>query len=94
MSGLPSIRYPAPVESPPATAWGSEWRRRWFRTVGSVHEHYQTGELVAYYSNQRDPVARLALQAELEARPNGVSDVLAACRAQVDAFNAAMKAAR
>ncbi len=81
MSGLPSLRYPAGTGSR-LTVWGEDWRRRWFRNVGSVHQHGQTGELVAFYSDARDPAQRLALQAELEAQPEGVDQVLAACRAE------------
>jgi hypothetical protein len=36
--------------------------------------------LAALYSDDRDPTVRLELQAELEARPNGIAQVLAACR--------------
>lgn len=87
MSGLPSIRYPAGTACG-STVWGEDWRRRWFRQVGSVHQHYRTGELVAFYSDQRDPAMRLALQAELEAQPDGVAQVLAACRAEAARYDA------
>lgn len=79
MSALPSLRYLAPAATL-ATPWAVDWRRRWFRYVGSVHQHHSTGELVAFYSYARDPSARLALQAELEARPGSVGEVLAVCR--------------
>ncbi|KKC27318.1 hypothetical protein [Sphingomonas sp. SRS2] len=81
MSGLPSLRYPAPAETQ-ATPWAADWRRRWFRHVGSVHQHHATGELVAFYSDARDPSARLALQAEIDAQLGGVAQVLAVCRAE------------
>lgn len=76
---LPSLRYPAQRAARP-TKWAQDWRKRWFRQVGTVCEYFDSGELIALYSDARDPAARLALQHELEARPNGPAQVLAACR--------------
>lgn len=87
MTGILSIRYDSPAQAIEATAWGHEWRKRWFRSVGSVHQHYQTNQLVAFYSDSRDPAVRLALQAELEARPTGIAEVLAACCEVRDRFD-------
>jgi hypothetical protein len=87
MAGFPSIRYDAPEREASSNDWGREWRKRWFRSAGSVHQHWQTRELVAFYSNDRDPSVRLALQSELETRPNGVTEVLAACREVKDSFD-------
>jgi hypothetical protein len=77
---LPSIRYPAPSRAARATRWAEGWRKRWFRFVGSVHQHHATRELVAFYSDERPPERRIALQNELEARANGAGEVLAVCR--------------
>jgi hypothetical protein len=79
MMALPAIRYPAQRPARP-TKWAEDWRRRWFRHVGSVHQHYATKELIAFYSDARDPTARIALQEELDARENGPAQVLAVCR--------------
>ena len=79
MSGLPSLRYPAPPRQAGPSEWARDWRKRWFASVGSVHQHYQTGELVAFYSDARDSAPRLALQRELELRRGGVAQVLAVC---------------
>lgn len=87
---LPSITYPRPAAEAAATAWGADWRRRWLRQVGSVHEYHLNGALVAFYSNERDPAIRLALQAELESQQEGVAQVLAACRAEADRFDRSM----
>ena len=92
LSGLPSLRYRSNVAT--ATKWAEGWRRRWFRYVGSVHQHYATGELVAFYSNQRDPAIRLALQRELEARRNGIGQVLAVCRREIREWNAGIQFSR
>jgi hypothetical protein len=78
MTAVTSIRYDAPVDLCAPTDWGRDWRLRWFRSVGSVHQHWQTHQLVAFYSDTIDPTKRLALQAELEANPTGVAEVLAA----------------
>lgn len=78
MAELPSIRYSAPARASRRAAWGADWRSRWMRAVGSVHRHHATRQLVAFYSDSRDPAPRLALQAELERRPDGVAEVLAA----------------
>lgn len=80
MTGLPCIRYNRPERYVRPTAWGRDWRLRWFRHVGSVHQHWQNHQLVAFYSNDRDPAVRLALQTELEAQPSGPAEVIAACR--------------
>ncbi|WP_333605971.1 hypothetical protein [Novosphingobium sp.] len=79
ITGLPALRYHA-ARNARATKWAEDWRQRWFRQVGSVHQHYATKELVAFYSDDRDPAVRLALQQELEAHPNGPAQVLAVCR--------------
>ena len=93
MTGLPSLRYAPPPRAARPTRWAKEWRQRWFRQVGSVHEHYRTKEFVAFYADDRDPAARLALQAELEAMPNGVAQVLAVCRKVPRDFNSMIDAA-
>jgi len=76
---LPSLRYQTQRSARP-TKWAEDWRRRWFRQVGTVAEYFDTKELIALYSDARDPAARLALQQELEERPNGPAQVLAVCR--------------
>ena len=87
MAHIDSIRYSRPVRYVRPTAWARDWRRRWCRTVGSVHQHGRTEELVAFYSDDRDPAARLALQAELESRPNGIAEVVAVCRSLMAQWN-------
>jgi len=79
MAQVLSLRYPRPQGAVSPTAWGRDWRRRWFRNVGTVIDHVDGQGLAALYSDDRDPTARLALQAELEAQPDGVAQVLAAC---------------
>lgn len=76
---LPSLRYQTQRTARP-TGWAEDWRRRWFRQVGTVCEYFDSGELIALYSDARDPAARLALQNELEERPDGPDQVLAVCR--------------
>ena len=93
MTGLPSIRYLPPEHEVLPTPWAFDWRIRWFREVGSVHKHWKTGEMVAYYSDERPPAARLALQAELEAVPDGSAQVAAACEAIKDRWNAEVESA-
>ena len=87
MTRMSSIRYPEPPRAARVTAWGQDWRLRWFRAAGSVHQHWQTRELVAFYSDACDPAALLALQQELEARPNGVAQVLAAVHKETRRWN-------
>jgi len=87
------LRYPPTLRMARATKWAFDWRMRWFRKVGSVHQHYRTGELVAFFSDLIDPTDRLSLQAELEARPNGPAQVLAACRKIANDFNAVVDVA-
>lgn len=89
--GLPSLRYPAQRAARP-TKWADDWRRRWFRQVGSVHQHYATKELVAFYSDERDPAVRIALQKELEAHPNGSAQVADVCRKQARDWNRSVAA--
>lgn len=74
------LRYPQPARASRPTKWAFDWRLRWFRNVGSVHQYHADNGLVACYSDDRDPAARLSLQRELEARPDGIAQVLAACR--------------
>lgn len=76
---LPRLRYPVQRPARP-TKWAEDWRKRWFRQVGTVAEYFDSKELIALYSEARDPAARLALQKELEDRPNGPEQVLAVCR--------------
>lgn len=89
MMTILSLRY-TPPRPTRATRWGEDWRKRWLKHVGSVHQHYQTGELIACYADEHDPTMRLALQAELEAKPHGVAQVLAAHRRVKRAWNAAV----
>lgn len=91
MTGLSSLRYPPPGETSAPTLWGTDWRRRWLREVGSVHQHHLTGQLVAFYSDARDPAARLALQAELEGQPDGIAQVLAAVAAENERYEASLR---
>lgn len=88
MVAISALRYDIIATRP--TKWAEEWRRRWCRAVGSVHQHQATKELIAFYSDERDPDVRLALQNELEARHNGAAQVLAVCRREVRQHNAAM----
>lgn len=81
MAQIRHLRYARPSQPARATAWGMDWRKRWFRHVGAVVEHLTDKGLHALYSDDRDPTARLALQHELEKRPDGVAQVIAACRA-------------
>lgn len=78
--------------TPPAygrvTEWAKDWRRRWNRYVGCTVDYRGQGVLYLAYSDDRPPAVRLALQAELEAAPNGVADVLATCAAHTRAFSA------
>lgn len=70
-----------------ATTWAHDWRRRWFRHVGCCVDYRGQGILYLAYSDDRPPEMRLALQAELEAAPNGIADVIAVCAAKRDEFN-------
>ena len=91
MATLPRLKYARPADAGRATPWAIEWRRRWIRNVGSVHEYYVDKSLIAFYSNDRDPKWRLALQSEIEARPNRIADVLAACRKASREFDAKIR---
>jgi hypothetical protein len=79
MGQVLSLRYARTSRIGRPTAWAQDWRRRWLRNVGAVCEHHADRGLIACYSDARDPAMRLALQHELEARPDGVGQVLAAC---------------
>jgi hypothetical protein len=92
MAQIFSLRYAHPANSVPTTGWARDWRRQWFRHVGAVCDHADGAGLAAFYSTDRDPAARLALQAELEARPLGVAQVLAACREASEAFDRKIEA--
>jgi hypothetical protein len=85
---LPRLRYPrpaAPIRQP--SEWGNDWFLAWNRLCGTVYTDMETGELCALYSNSRDPKDRLRLQDELEARPNGVAEVIATVEARAAAFD-------
>lgn len=93
-NGLPSIRYFALERRAQPSAWAEDWRLRWLRHAGSVHYDQSSNGLVAYYSNSRDPTARLALQAELDGRLNGPAEVAAVCRKVTADFNAMIRAVK
>ncbi len=75
------------------TNWAKDWRRRWNRHVGCSVDYRGQGILYLAYSDDRPRDTRLALQAELEAKPNRVQDVLATCAANTRAFNAMIEEA-
>ena len=70
------------------TEWAKDWRRRWNRHVGCTVDYRGQGILYLAYSDDRPKNVRLALQAELEAEPNRIADVLETCAAHTRAFNA------
>lgn len=64
---------------------GEAFRVSWQRYVGSVHRHWQTGQLVLCWSTEGPhPIERENLRARLESHPGNIGAVLAA----VDAKNA------
>lgn len=93
MARILSLRYPHPETAARPTKWAKDWRLRWFRRVGTVVDHIDGKGLACLYSDDRDPAARLALQADLEARPNGVGQVLAVCRKVTRDWNTKVRAA-
>ena len=74
------------------TPWAKDWRRRWNRHVGCTVDYRGQGVLYLAYSDDLPKDMRLALQAELEARPNRIRDVLATCAAHTRAFNRSIAA--
>lgn len=72
--------YPAPPRYVRPTAWARDWRRRWFRFVGTAVVHQATGRLTLIYSTDRTPDDREDLRAELEAHPDGPALVYHECR--------------
>jgi len=77
-----------------ATAWAKDWRRRWFTYVGCCEDYLSQGVLYLAYSEDRPPEIRQALQAELEAQPNGIAEVVAVCAAMSRGFNRQIAANR
>lgn len=76
-----------PDTVPLPTAWARDWRKRWFREIGTVAEYCGTGRLWAYYDATYRPARATELIAEMLARPNGSGEVLAACRENLDRWH-------
>jgi hypothetical protein len=84
---LPSYRYP-PADRPNPAFDGAGFVRSWNRFVGSVHRHYQTGELVLFWSsNGPHPEERERLRQTIEADPRNIASVLCAVDQRAEAWN-------
>ena len=60
-------------------AWASDWRKRYFRQIGTVHARSDGNLVLGYAERHADDAAGMI--GEMQARAGGVDAVAAACHA-------------